>query len=173
MQAARAREIELRTAQRAHILCETDEALALADDVFGILRSELSGLPAMVTRDLEIRSEIEKGVNEILNRTAKRLATRAQDLRANWRGCFTSHLSRRLTKWVKSGNAHNEPMMSAFHPKATEQWTQFYVGSTTLLRCTQRVPAAVVRKSLPNFVQYWATLSLTPPFRQSLKAPNL
>ena len=30
--------------------------------------------------------------------------------------------------WVKSGNAHNEPMMSAFHPKATEQRTQFYVG---------------------------------------------
>jgi hypothetical protein len=80
--AARAKEIELRTAQRAHILCETDEALALADDVFGTLRSELSGLPAMVTRDLEIRSEIEKGVNEILNRTAKRLASRAQDLRA-------------------------------------------------------------------------------------------
>ena len=81
--AARAREIELRTAQRAHILCETEEALALADDVFGTLRSELSGLPAMVTRDLEIRREIEKGVNEILNRTAKRLATRAQALRAN------------------------------------------------------------------------------------------
>ena len=83
VQAARAREIEMRTAQRAGILCETDEALALADDVFGMLRSDLSGLPATVTRDLEIRSEIEKGVNEILNRTAKRLALRAQDLRAN------------------------------------------------------------------------------------------
>jgi hypothetical protein len=41
VQAARAREIELRTAQRAQILCETDEALALAADVFGNLRSEL------------------------------------------------------------------------------------------------------------------------------------
>ena len=30
--------------------------------------------------------------------------------------------------WVKSGNAHNEPMMSAFHPIAAEQRTQFYVG---------------------------------------------
>jgi hypothetical protein len=29
--------------------------------------------------------------------------------------------------WVKSGNAHNEPMMSAFHPITTEQRTQFYV----------------------------------------------
>jgi hypothetical protein len=28
---------------------------------------------------------------------------------------------------VISGNAHNEPMMSAFHPIATEQRTQFYV----------------------------------------------
>jgi hypothetical protein len=32
------------------------------------------------------------------------------------------------TASVKSGNAHIEPMMSAFHPKATEQRTQFYVG---------------------------------------------
>jgi hypothetical protein len=30
--------------------------------------------------------------------------------------------------WVKSGNAHNEPMMSAFHPITTKQRTQFYVG---------------------------------------------
>jgi hypothetical protein len=29
---------------------------------------------------------------------------------------------------VKSGNAHNEPMMSAFQPIATEQRTLFYVG---------------------------------------------
>jgi len=29
---------------------------------------------------------------------------------------------------IISGNAHNEPMMSAFHPIATEQRTQFYVG---------------------------------------------
>jgi hypothetical protein len=83
VQAARAREIELRTAQRAGLLIETDEAFAILDDVFGMLRSDLGGLPATVTRDLEIRREIEKGVNEILNRTAKRLSLRAQALRAN------------------------------------------------------------------------------------------
>jgi hypothetical protein len=33
---------------------------------------------------------------------------------------------------VKSGNAHNEPMMSAFHPIATEQRTRFYVGSVPI-----------------------------------------
>ncbi len=33
---------------------------------------------------------------------------------------------------VKSGNAHNEPMKSAFHPIETEQRTQFYVGLVPL-----------------------------------------
>ena len=37
-------------------------------------------------------------------------------------------LRARLPNRVKSGNAHNEPMMSAFHPIATQQRTQFYVG---------------------------------------------
>jgi hypothetical protein len=34
----------------------------------------------------------------------------------------------RCPSWVISGNAHKEPMTSAFHPIATEQRTQFYVG---------------------------------------------
>ena len=38
----------------------------------------------------------------------------------------------RCPLWVKSGNAPNEPMMSAFHPIATEQRTQFYVRSVPL-----------------------------------------
>ena len=39
---------------------------------------------------------------------------------------------------VESGNAHNEPMMSAFHPKATEQRTRFYVASCQKQTSTQR-----------------------------------
>jgi hypothetical protein len=38
----------------------------------------------------------------------------------------------RCPLWVKSGNAHNEPMTSAFHPIANEQRTQFYVGSVPI-----------------------------------------
>ena len=34
----------------------------------------------------------------------------------------------RCPLWVKSGKPHNEHLLSAFHPKATEQRTQFYVG---------------------------------------------
>jgi hypothetical protein len=78
---ARAREIELRTAQRAHELCETEEAVALVDEIFGGLRSDLSGLPAMVTRDLEIRRAIEAAINTVLNKTAAKLEEQATSLR--------------------------------------------------------------------------------------------
>jgi phage terminase Nu1 subunit (DNA packaging protein) len=78
--AARAREIELRTARRAGELCETEEAIAFADDVFGMVRSDFSGLPAMVTRDLNIRRDIEKAVNDILNRISARLVMQSNAL---------------------------------------------------------------------------------------------
>lgn len=77
---ARAREIELRTAQRAGELCETEEAYAFVDDVFGMLKADLFGLPATVTRDLSIRRDIEKAVNDILNRNSARLTERARTL---------------------------------------------------------------------------------------------
>ena len=79
--AARAREIELRTAQRAGELCETEEALAFCDEVFGGLRSDLGGLPAMVTRDLSIRRDIETAVNSILNKTSGKLEKQAKTLK--------------------------------------------------------------------------------------------
>ena len=79
---ARAREIELRTAKRAGELCETEEAFAVVDEIFGGLRSDLSGLPARVTRDLEIRRAVENGVNDVLNKAADRLQARAKALRA-------------------------------------------------------------------------------------------
>ena len=82
MAAARAREIELRTAQRAHELCEIEEALAFVDEVIGMLKADLMSLPARVTRDLAIRRDIEKGVTTILNKTADRLAAQGKMLRA-------------------------------------------------------------------------------------------
>jgi hypothetical protein len=80
---ARAREIELRTAQRAGDLCKTEEAFAFVDDVFGMMKSDLMGLPAMVTRDLNIRRDIERAVATILNNTAARLDARAKTLKPN------------------------------------------------------------------------------------------
>src|ERR1700730_7150430 len=80
---ARAPESERRTARRAGELCETDEAVAFVDEVFGMLRSDLTGLPAMVTRDLSIRRDIETAVNSILNKAAARLDLQAKALRAD------------------------------------------------------------------------------------------
>jgi hypothetical protein len=63
--------------------CETEEAFAFVDDVFGMMKSDLMGLPAMVTRDLNIRRDIEKAVSLILNNTAARLDERAKTLKPN------------------------------------------------------------------------------------------
>ena len=49
-------------------------------------------------------------------------------------------MQRQCPLGVKSGNAHNEPMMSAFRSIATEQRTQFYVGFVPMgdmARCTR------------------------------------
>jgi len=67
---ARAREIELRTAIREGRLIDLDEALEAVEDLIGLLRSELSGLPARCTRDLQLRRTIETARNDILDRIA-------------------------------------------------------------------------------------------------------
>jgi hypothetical protein len=91
---ARAKEIELRTAQRAHELCETEEALAVVDDIFGMLKSDLMSLPARVTRDLAIRRDIEKAVTDVLNGASARLEARAETLRADGEIASSSEAAR-------------------------------------------------------------------------------
>jgi hypothetical protein len=74
---ARAREIELRTAIREGRLIDLDEALEAVEDLIGLLRSELSGLPARCTRDLQLRRTIETARNDILDRIADLAAQKA------------------------------------------------------------------------------------------------
>jgi len=78
---ARAREIELRTARAAGELCRTEEAIITVDDIIGGLRSDLSGLAAMVTRDLDSRAKIDEALDGILNRASARLELHAGSLR--------------------------------------------------------------------------------------------
>ena len=78
---ARAREIELRTARAAGELCRTEEAIGTVDDIIGGLRSDLSGLAAMVTRDLDLRAKIDEALDGILNRASARLDLHAASLR--------------------------------------------------------------------------------------------
>ncbi|XIA64511.1 hypothetical protein ACFIOY_37680 [Bradyrhizobium sp. TZ2] len=74
---ARAREVELRIAERERRLVELSEMIALADQLVGMFRAELSGLPARVTRDLQIRRTIETAIHDILDRIADVAVSRA------------------------------------------------------------------------------------------------
>jgi hypothetical protein len=80
---ARAREIELRIATREHKLVDTEEAIAAVDDVIGVLRTGCVGLPARITRDLQLRRKIEQEIDAILDRASDRLEERASALRAS------------------------------------------------------------------------------------------
>lgn len=67
---ARAREIELRIAEREGRLAQVSDLEAVLDEYIGSMRSELSGLPAAVTRDLVLRRTIEQAIDERLHRVA-------------------------------------------------------------------------------------------------------
>lgn len=83
VQDARAREIELRTAREEHTLIETDEAIAVCDEIVGAYKSELAGLAARVTRDIDLRNKIETEVDDVCRRVAARFEQRASDLRSS------------------------------------------------------------------------------------------
>lgn len=79
---ARQREIEIRIAREENRLIEVEQAIDAVDEVIGAVRSELDGLAARVTRDLELRSLIETEINGVFSRAEKRFIERASDLRA-------------------------------------------------------------------------------------------
>ncbi len=79
---ARATEIEIRTAERARNLVTVEEALESNALVCGMVRTEFAGLAARVTRDLALRRDIEKAVNDSLVRIADRLIAEAANLEA-------------------------------------------------------------------------------------------
>lgn len=65
---ARAREIEVRTDERLGKLVSVEDFDAMIDAVVGGFRSELSGLPSRVTRDLALRRVIEREIHGLLQR---------------------------------------------------------------------------------------------------------
>lgn len=70
---AKAREIEMRIAEKQGSLIDFGEALAICQTLFGALKSELDGLATSVTREREFRHRIEDRINGALNRVVKRL----------------------------------------------------------------------------------------------------
>lgn len=81
VQDARAREIEQRTALKDRSLIPIDEALDAIASVVGTLRTELSGLPARLSREIGMRTTIEREINASLNRVSQQFDQEAQVLR--------------------------------------------------------------------------------------------
>lgn len=80
---ARAREIEVRTAERENRLIDTAEAIGTMDEVLGAFLSELAGLPARVSRDRAVRDKVETEINGIRERASRRFSERASALQAS------------------------------------------------------------------------------------------
>jgi hypothetical protein len=83
VQAARAREIEMRIAREDYKLIDLEEALAVLDEIVGGMKADFSGLAASVTRDQALRSIIEEKVDEIYKRHADALEQKARALRTS------------------------------------------------------------------------------------------
>jgi hypothetical protein len=81
MQEAKATEIDMRIAEKRRELIPLEEAEAVVDVLVGRIRSEFSGLPIRVTRDMTLRRELESEVNGSLNRIGETMVALAQTLR--------------------------------------------------------------------------------------------
>lgn len=71
VQDARATQIEMQTQRDLGKLVEIEDVLSWQSEILGTLRTELVGVPAASTRDLEVRAEIEKQVNAAVDRCRK------------------------------------------------------------------------------------------------------
>jgi hypothetical protein len=82
VQEARAKEIELRTAREEGRLIPLEGAQAAMTDILGTFRYELTGIPAASTRDLKVRAEIEKHLNDAIDRCRQRFEQAGDALRS-------------------------------------------------------------------------------------------
>ena len=82
LRAARQREIEVRIAEREHRLIETEEAMAIVEEIVDTYQAEFGGLPARVTRDIPLRQKVEAEVDASLTRVSKLFRRREAQIRA-------------------------------------------------------------------------------------------
>lgn len=82
LKAAKAAREELKLDVERAVLIDTDEALAILDDIIGPLRADLAGVPSRVTREMALRDKIENEIDAALGRAADTLAERGAAIRA-------------------------------------------------------------------------------------------
>ncbi len=71
----------LRTKQIVALVQIGDEVMAVLDGCLGVFLTELSGLPASVTRDVALRRQIEERIFEMRTRIADRFEAQLHSLR--------------------------------------------------------------------------------------------
>lgn len=81
VQDARARELEIKIAERERRLVNIDEATGALDEIVGAVRGNLSAVAARCTRDLQLRKTIETEIDTALNGATKLLRAQAHALR--------------------------------------------------------------------------------------------
>jgi hypothetical protein len=77
---ARAREIELRTAQREGKLMETESCIEIVEELTGMFLTGLSELPAACSRDLKVRATVEAATRGLRQKIADRARQKAREL---------------------------------------------------------------------------------------------
>ena len=81
LRAVRRREIEQRMAIRDRDLIDIVEHDAVFDEAIGMLKAELIGLAARITRNRAMRNQIESEIDGVLNRAAARFEQATAQLR--------------------------------------------------------------------------------------------
>jgi hypothetical protein len=70
----RAREVELRVAERERPLIEVEDAFEVVDVTLGFMRAEIGSVPARISRDVGLRRQIDTELNNVLARVVEKLA---------------------------------------------------------------------------------------------------
>jgi hypothetical protein len=79
---AKAREVELRVAERCHELIECSESIAVVEDIVATILVGLQSMPARIAgRDLQLRRKIEDEIFAMRETVARRIQEQADSLR--------------------------------------------------------------------------------------------
>jgi len=68
----RARKLRLQNDEAENKLVPTDLGIAAVDFIVGILRTDLAGVPALITEDVALRRRAEDAIDQVLNSVADR-----------------------------------------------------------------------------------------------------
>ena len=77
-EAERARKLKLANDERERLLMETELGVAAIDFIVGMMRTDLSGVPARVSEDVALRRQIQDAIDTVLGGLSDRL-TKAGD----------------------------------------------------------------------------------------------